>query len=169
MPATNQQLSEVIFSWQCHEYVKYKKNIWWYVISLAVLTIMVGWSIYTLNYLFAVFLVLFYLVVVMYEFREPQLVDCVITPDGLKHGQNFFFYKDIDNFFIIYQDQGLKNLYLDFKNPLRGRLVIDLAGLDAVSIREFLLQFLSEDLEREAEPLRSNVDYRREWYAAEED
>src|SRR3989344_9307445 len=94
--ATNQQLSEIIFSWKCHEYVKYKKNFWWYVISLVVLVVAVAWSIYTLNYLFAVFLALFYLVVLMYEFREPALVDCIITPDGIKHGNNFFFFKNID-------------------------------------------------------------------------
>jgi len=158
--ATNQQLSEIIFSWKCHEYVKYKKNFWWYVISLVVLVVAVAWSIYTLNYLFAVFLALFYLVVLMYEFREPALVDCIITPDGIKHGNNFFFFKNIDNFFIIYQDAGLKNLYIDFKNPLRGRLVLDLNDLDAINIREFLLNFLKEDLEREVEPLSERL---RRW------
>jgi len=154
------QLSEVIFSWQCHDYIKYKKNKFWYLISFLVVGAMVGWAIYTVNYLFAVFLVLFYLVVIMYEFRESEVVDCVITPDGIKHGKNFFFYNKIDNFFIIYQDQGIKNLYLDFKNPLRGRVTIDVENLDAVKIREYLLQFIKEDLEREAEPLSEQL---RRW------
>ena len=66
-------------------------------------------------------------------------------------------FANIDSFFIIYQDVGLKNLYFDFKNPLRGRLVIDLDGLDAVKIREYLLQFLKEDLGREAEPLSEQL------------
>jgi len=156
----NQQLSEVIFSWQCHDYIKYKKNVVWYLVSFLVIIAMVGWAIYTVNYLFAIFLVLFYLVVIMFDFKEPELVDCVITPDGLKHGPKFFFYKDIDNFFIIYQDHGIKNLYIDFKNPLKGRLTVELDGLDAIAIREFLLQFLKEDLEREAEPLSERL---RRW------
>ncbi|MDO8668709.1 MAG: hypothetical protein Q7K65_00245 [Candidatus Buchananbacteria bacterium] len=153
----NQQLSEVVFSWKCHDYVKYQKSVAWYLISFLIIALMVGWAIYTINYLFAVFLVLFYLVVIMYEFKQPELVDCTITNDGIKHGKNFFFYKHIDNFFIIYQDHGIKNLYVDFKNPLRGRLVVDLDGLDVIGIREFLLQFLKEDLEREAEPLSERL------------
>ncbi len=153
----NQQLSEVVFSWKCHDYVKYTKNALWYLISLLVIGVMVAWAIYTVNYLFAIFLVLFYLVVILYEFHEPKIVDCVVTPDGIKHGKSFFFFKNIDSFFIIYQDVGLKNLYFDFKNPLRGRLVIDLDGLDAVKIREYLLQFLKEDLGREAEPLSEQL------------
>lgn len=156
----NQQLSEVIFSWKCHDYIKYPKTTIWYLVSFLVTALMAGWAIYTVNYLFAIFLVLFYLVVIMYEFKEAEVIDCIITPDGIKHGKNFFFYKNIDNFFIIYQDHGIKNLYIDFKNPLRGRLVIDLDGLDAVGIREFLLQFLKEDLEREAEPLSERL---RRW------
>lgn len=161
MPRPNQpegqQLSEVIFSWKCHDYIKYQKNKIWYLVSLIIVAAMVAWAIYTVNYLFATFLVLFYLVVIMYEFKEPEVVDCVITPDGIKHGKKFFFYKTIDNFFIIYQDQGIKNLYVDFKNPLKGRLIVDLDGLDAVGIREYLLQFLKEDLEREVEPLSERL------------
>ncbi len=152
-----QQLSEVIFSWKCHDYIKYQKSKIWYLVSLIIVAAMVAWAIYTVNYLFAVFLVLFYLVVIMYEFKEPEVIDCVITPDGIKHGSKFFFYKTIDNFFIIYQDQGIKNLYVDFKNPLKGRLIVDLDGLDAIGIREYLLQFLKEDLEREAEPLSERL------------
>lgn len=162
MPNTqeNQQLSEVIFSWKCHDYIKYKKTSAWYLISFLLIGLMVAWAIYTVNYLFAVFLVLFYLIVIMYEFREAEVVNCVITPDGIKHGKNFFFYKNIDNFFIIYQDQGIKNLYIDFKNPLRGRLAMGLDGLDAVKIREYLLQYLQEDLERETEPISERL---RRW------
>jgi Ca2+/Na+ antiporter len=149
----SQGMREVVFSWKHPEYVKYKKNAIWYLLSFVAVFLMVAWAIYTVNYLFAVFLVLFYLVVIIHEFRDPQEVNCILTHEGVKHDSKFFFYNQIDDFFIIYQDQGVKNLYLDFKNPLRGRLIIDLEGQDAVSIREFLLQFLKEDLDREVEPI----------------
>lgn len=154
MPENNQnQLSQVAFSWQCPEYVKYPKNIRWYLISLLVLALAIWWSIRDSNYLFLIFLVLFYLIVIMYESREPQSVDIFLTNDGIKFGRNFYGYGLIDDFFIIYQEAGIKNLYLDFKNPLRGRLVVPVDGQDAMAIREFLLGYLKEDLEREAEPL----------------
>ncbi|MFA5021379.1 MAG: hypothetical protein WC517_04995, partial [Patescibacteria group bacterium] len=52
---------------------------------------------------------------------------------------------------------GIKNLYVEFKNPLKGRLVIPLDGQDAVAIRDYLLRFLAEDLEREAEPISEQL------------
>ena len=155
MPEENNQnkLSQVVFSWPCPEYVKYPKNIRWYLISLLVLALAIWWTIHDSNYLFLIFLVLFYLIVIMYESREPRMIDVFITADGIKFGRNFYEYKLIEDFFIIYQEAGMKNLYLDFKNPLRGRLVVPVDGQDAVAIREFLLGYLKEDLEREAEPL----------------
>jgi hypothetical protein len=156
-PEDTQGLSEVVFAWKCPEYTKHKKNILWYFISFILLAVFVGYAIYTTNYLFAIFLGLFYLVVIMYEFRNPNNVDCLITIDGIKHGKNFFYFKNMDDFFIIYQDHGIKNLYVDFKNPLKGRMVVGLEGQDAVAIREFLLQFLEEDLEREAEPISERL------------
>jgi hypothetical protein len=156
---SEQKLSEVIFSWQQPEYLKYKKNIWWYVASAAVLALLVLWAVADgrwfggRNYLFAIFLILFYLLILLYEIREPEIVDFFITPDGIKFGRKFYPYNELENFFIIYEDRGIKNLYIDFKNPLKGRLIGSLENQDAVAIREFLLAFLKEDLEREIEPI----------------
>ena len=57
------------------------------------------------------------------------------------------------DFFIIYQNNGIKNLYFDFKNPLKGRLIVPIDGQNAVAVREYLLKYMHENLEREAEPL----------------
>ncbi|MFA4872237.1 MAG: hypothetical protein WC610_04260 [Patescibacteria group bacterium] len=163
MPSIEQleaQLSEVVFSWRCPEDVKYKKNIWWYLISIVALVLIVWWAVADGNPLFAIFLVLFYFLTIIYEFREPQLVDVVITPDGVKLGSRFHYYKSFDHFYIVYKEKGVKNLYLEFKNFLRGRLIISIEGQNAVEIRQYLLNFLDEDLEREEEPLSERL---RRW------
>ncbi len=154
------QLSEAVFSWQCPEDVKHKKNKWWYLISIPVLILLVWWLIRVGNPLFAIFLTLFYLVILMYEYREPRIVETAITPDGVKFGNNFYYYKEFDHFYIIYEETGIKNLYLELRNPFRGRLIISVAGQNAVALREYLLNFLKEDLEREVEPLSERI---RRW------
>ncbi len=162
----NQKLSEVVFSWTCSEYEKYQKNVWWYVLSLVILSLMIWWSLSDgpwgggRNYLFVVFLILCYLVILMYEVREPAKVDFAITLDGVKFGGKFHYYREIQDFFIVYQDQGIKSLYLDFKNPLRGRLSVPLDGQDAIAVREHLLQFVKEDLDWEVEPMADRL---RRW------
>ena len=108
-----QQLSEVIFSWRAPEDVKYIKNIWWYIISIVILTALVVWLFLVDNPLFAIFLILFYLLIIIYQYREPQILEVAITPDGVKLGRNFFYYRDFDHFYIIYEEMGVKNIYLE--------------------------------------------------------
>jgi hypothetical protein len=147
------QLSEVVFAWQHPDYVAYKKDKWWYLASGLLLILAVAWSFYDTNYLFGLFLVLFYLIVLLYENRPPQMIDFIITPLGVMVGKKFYYWREIDHFFIIYRAQGVKNLYLEIKNFLSGRLVIPLDGQNAVAIRDYLLKYVKEDLEREAEPI----------------
>ena len=158
---TNQpQMIEAAFSWRHQDFVRYHKNVWWYVISLIILGLFVWWCIATRNFLFAIFLVLFYLVTLLYDNRNPEIIDFAITPDGIKTGKTFHYFKEVTHFFVVYQERGVKNLYFEFRNPLKGRLVVPLDGQNAVAIREFLLGYLKEDLEREAEPLSSRL---RRW------
>ena len=151
------QLSQVVFSWQHQDYVAYPKDKRWYIISIIILLAAAGLSFWQQNYLFGVFLIMFYLVVLLYENRPPEMIDFVITPLGLKSGQRFHYWRLLDHFFIVYRAGGIKNLYVEFKNPLKGRLVIPLDGQDAVAIRDYLLRFLAEDLEREAEPISEQL------------
>lgn len=151
------KISEAIFSWQFTDSAKYKKNIWWHAIALVVLAAVIWLCIKYSDPLFAVFLVLFYLVVLLHDARPAQKMNFVITPDGVKLGKNFYYYSNFDHFYVIYEDRGVKNLYLEFKNVLRGRLIVPLDGQDAVSIRAYLLNFLDEDLDREAEPLSERI------------
>ncbi len=154
------KLSQIVYSWDYPEYIKYRKDVWWYVISLLVLVGAVTWCFLASNPLFAIFLILFYLVTLLHENRNPEVIDFVITSEGIKAGRNFHYFREIDHFFIVYEELGIKNLYLQFRNPLKGRLVVPLDGQDAVNIRRFLLKYLKEDLEREIEPISDRL---RRW------
>jgi len=151
------QISQVIFSWRHRDHVAYAKDKKWYLISIIILVASVAWTFWAQNYLFGVFLVMFYLIVLLYENRPPEIIDFTITPLGIKSGNNFYYWRMIDHFYVIYRAQGVKNLYVEFKNPLSGRLVIPLDGQNAVAIREYLLKFINEDLEREAEPISEQL------------
>jgi len=160
------QVTEVVFSWKHPSEVRYQRNIWWHVIAILVIAFFSWWSIVGgfyfggNNYLFIIFLVLFYIVILLSELRPVEMIDFAITPDGIKSGSKFFSYKDFDHFYLIYEESGVKNLYLEFKNALRGRLIVPVDGQDAVAIRDYLLNYLNEDLEREAEPLSERI---RRW------
>lgn len=151
------QVSQVVFSWQHTDYVPYQKDKRWYISSVILLLLAVAWSFWQQNYLFGIFLIMFYMVVLLYENRQPEIIDFFITPLGVKSGDKFYYWRSIAHFYIVYRAQGVKNLYLEAKNPLMGRLIIPLENQNAVAIRDYLLKFLPEDLEREAEPLSEQL------------
>jgi hypothetical protein len=154
-----QQLSEVVFSWKHQDLIKYRRTTSWYVISTIVVALLVWWSIGNSwwmggqNYLFAVFIVIFFLVVLLLDYREAKAIEFYITPDGIKDAGKFYSYDELDHFFVIYKEDGVKSLYVEFKNPLRGRLAIPLDDQDVIAIRDYLLKHLKENLDRETEPL----------------
>ncbi|MEI6627232.1 MAG: hypothetical protein WCL61_01435 [bacterium] len=151
------QLSEVIYSWNHPEYVRYEKDVRWYVISVIVLVLLAWYCYAQNNWLFFVLMLIGYLIVLIEHFRPVKMIDFVITPDGIKTHEHFYFYKDLKHFYIVYEDAGLKNLYFDFQNPLLGRLVIPIDGQDAIGIRQYLLNFLDEDLQMETEPWSETI------------
>jgi len=157
----DQQVSELVFAWKFPDHIKYHKSAWWYVISAVVLVVAVLLAVYFENILFAVFLVLFYLVSILLDVQGSKMIDFVITPDGVKVDKKFYFYRAFEEFYIVYEDNGIKALYLEFRNQLKGRLVVPFDGQDPVAIRDFLLGFLKEDLEREVEPLSERM---RRWF-----
>lgn len=151
------RMSEVMFAWSYQEYVKEENSVQWYVYSLLLLAAGIAWCVYDNNLPFGMFLVLFYLVVLLYNHIHPETVKFVIAADGIKIGKNFHYFREFDHFFIVYEEAGIKNLYLQFRNPFRGRLTVPLDGQDAVAIRRFMLKYLREDLEREAEPISERL------------
>ena len=156
----SKQISEVKFSWNYQEYVKYEKNITWYVVSLILMALAMAWCFYDKNIPFALFLILFYLTILLYNNMRPEVVPFAVLIDGIKVGKKFYLFREFDHFFIIYEDVGIKNLYLQFRNPFRGRLTVPLDGQNAVEIRRFLLKYLKEDLDREGEPISERL---RRW------
>lgn len=156
----NQEIREAIFLWQAPEAQKYKKNGWWYVISLIVLAGLLWWSINDQNFLFAVFLVLFYLIILLLDIRPINNIEYALTKDGIKVGNNFHLFSEFNHFYIINKNNQTRNLYLEFNNPIKGRIIAPLADQNSDAIGEYLLNFLDIDTDRADEPLSERI---RRW------
>ena len=88
------------------------------------------------------------------ENNEPDMIKFSITEEGLVVGTKFYDYDEIKHFSIVYKPRyKVKNLYFEFKNVLKHRLSIPLDNHNPLLIRENLLKYLPEDLERTDQPL----------------
>lgn len=149
---------QVFASWQVPEYDKHERSKNWYIAVSAVVVVLLAYSYFTANFLFAVIIIVGSMVVIINDGQEPALVDVGLATDGVIVGKKFYDYDEIKHFAIVYKPNlGVKKIYFEFKNVVKPRLSIALANLNPLPIRENLLKYLPEDLERTDEPLSEKL------------
>jgi len=143
-----------LFSWSVPEYEKHERTKAWYIISIIATLILLFFAFFTYNFLFAVIIIIISLIIILHDGQNPQKVKFIITDEGLIIGRKFYDYDEIKDFAIIYKPRlDAKRLYFEFKNSLKHRLSISLENMNPLPIRETLLEYLEEDLERTDIPL----------------
>jgi hypothetical protein len=166
MPQTNQKY----LHWQVPEYRVPDRNRNWYIAAFAFLFICIFFSFFTItkwhliflgansNFLFVLILIAAAIIMYINEKRPPLMINFEIGPEGIKIGSKFYDYDDIKNFCVLYKPkQSIKNLYFEFKTLTRPRLSIPLRRMDALTVRNFLVRYLDEDLERSNPPLSEQL------------
>jgi len=145
---------EEIFNWKVPEHEKHERPKSWYIGAGITALALLLFAFFTGNFLFAVIIIVFSLIVIWRDGQDPEMVRFSITDEGLSIGKKFIDYDEIKDFSIVYKPKlGVKNLYFEFKNPLRHRLSIPLLEMNPLIIRKSLLKYLKEDLERTDQPL----------------
>jgi hypothetical protein len=166
MPQTNPKFLQ----WQVPEYRVPQRNRYWYIAAAIFLFICIFFSFFTItkwhiaflgynsNFLFVLILVISVAIMYIYENRTPLMVNFEIGPEGIKIGQKFYDYDEIKTFCVLYKPkQSLKNVYFEFKNAARPRLSVPLRRMNALDVRNFLVRYLDEDLERDNQPLSEQL------------
>jgi hypothetical protein len=148
---TNNEHGKTLISWEFLEYVKYPRTIGWYIGFVLIFAGLLLYAILTKNFLFAVIIVMFSAIILLYRTREPAKIKFSIVEDGIEIGTKFYPWEDIKNFWILYNPPEVKKVYFDFKG-WKPTLPIPLENQNPVKVREILLQYLKEDLKRESEP-----------------
>lgn len=143
-----------IAGWSIAEYDKHERQKNWYIISASVALLFLIYSFFSGNFLFAAIIIIAALVIIIHDGQEPLNIDFIITDQGLIVGKNFYDYDVIKNFSLVYKpSENIKSLYFEFKNVLKPRLSIPLGSMNPLPIRENLLKYLAEDLDRTDQPL----------------
>ncbi len=142
----------LLAGWKIPEYTKHERGRYWYLWAGIIFALLLTYAIYTLDFLFAVILVLAAVIIFIRSREEPAEIDFNIFERGIGVGGKFHTWKEMVCFYIIYEPPEVKNLYFDLKG-LRSRLSIPLGSQNPVKVREALLKYLTENLNEEKEPL----------------
>ncbi len=162
MPEKQERLQidygDEIIGWSVPEYTKYERTKTWYITASIITALLLIYSLWTANFLFAVIIVIAGMVIILHDGGDPVMVRFSITDEGIIIGRKFYDFDEIKNFSIVYKPKkGVKNLYFEFKNALRHRLSIPLRDMNPLPIRENLLKYLDEDLERTDQPVSESI------------
>jgi hypothetical protein len=148
----NEIMGDLIAAWQFPEYIEYKRGLLWYVIAIAVILGLLAYALFTDNRLFMIIIILSTVIFVIANSRKPEIIQFAIAEGGIIIKDKFIPYIDINNFWIIYQPPFVKTLYFEPRALLSPRIQVHLTDQNPSEVRELLLQFLDEDLEKEEEP-----------------
>ena len=148
---------DLVFSWNVREYEQHDRDRRWYIIAGLAGAALLLFSIISGNYLFALVVVLFGIILFLQDIQPPMEVFFGITEAGIVIGDKYYPFKEIGKYWIVYNPPEVKNLYFATSNMLRHRLKIPLLDNDPRPVRDFLNQFIVEDLDQEQEPLSDRL------------
>ncbi len=146
-------VGKIVYQWVVKEFEKYDRNKRWYFMTGMAGLILFVYAVISGNYLFALIVVLFAIIMYLQDMLEPAEVPFAITTTGIILGKKFYRYSELKNFWMIYTPPQVKNLYFGLDNVFKHRLQVPLMDYDPRPIRDYLRGYLTEDLEQEEEPL----------------
>ena len=147
-----QNHGKTLIKWHFPEFEQPERSISWYIILFIIFAALLAYSIFTLNFLFAIIVVMVVVILFLHQRKDPLELEIKITEAGVEIGDRFYAYKELDKFFVIYEPPEISNLYLEFKGELKPDLSIPLKDQNPIKVRDILMDFLGEDVEKEEEP-----------------
>ncbi len=154
-------VGDPIHHWHIEEYEQHDRSGWWYLLMSVLAIGCFLYGIATNNFMFSLIIALVAIIFYLQHHQKPLSLDFKITDTGVIIGSKFYPYAELDVFYIVYAPPEVKTLFFETSSGLRPNIDIPLLNYDPVEIRETLLEFLTEDLEKEKEPLSKT--FARNW------
>ncbi|MCX6740107.1 MAG: hypothetical protein NTZ49_02670 [Candidatus Parcubacteria bacterium] len=139
---------KVFFRWKIPEFTEHQRSNLWYLIMIILAVIVVVYCIVITNYFFALIVILATFIVFLRKYEPPKDIIFQITEDGIVLGGQFFEYDKFSGFYILYSPP-VKKIYFKLKGLSPDDLSIPLDNNNPLPIREKLLEYLDEDLNKQ--------------------
>lgn len=148
----------IIAEFEVPEFIKHDRSRNWYIIAAVAALALLVYAYFTKNFLFAMIIIIGTLIMILRDGQDPSMIGVQINSDGVIVGNRFYDFDELKDFSIVYKPrEDNKNLYFEFKNPIKPRLSFPLGDLNPLEMREELIKYLPEDYERENIPLSEGL------------
>lgn len=150
-------VGRVILAWETWEFSPVERSTQWYVIAASLGLGMLIYALLTSNFVFALIVVMFAVIILMRDLRKPRRVQAAITSEGVVFDNEFYPFGEIKDFSVVYEPPMVSNLYLGFNSRFSPLMSIPLDDADPNQVRAQLLPFVFENLERDSESLTDTL------------
>lgn len=148
---------DILLSWESWEYPPIERSGRWYAIATGIGLFCLLYAMFTANYIFAVIVIMFAMIIMMRDIKKPARLQTYITTEGVVFGDRLYTFKDIRDFSLTYDPPDVKNLYITFNSSLQPMLSIPLEDANPNLVRAALLPFAYENLARDGETLTDTL------------
>ncbi len=150
-------VGQPLLAWEVDEYERHDRGIQWYVVSIIIGTALIIYALATANFMFAVIIIMVGVILFLTGMKHPKRIPVVLIDNGLLIGEVFHPFRMMRDFSVIYDPPEVKVLYIDFHSVWRPLMSIPLKDTDPVVVRECLMPFVVENLNRNEESLTDLV------------
>lgn len=141
---------EVLMEWKAPEYKQYDRSNNWFIGLLIIAAGLIVYSLITANYLLIIITVILAVIVNSLTHKKPNTLDIAVTKKGVKIDEKLYtFAEDLDTFWILYDPPELKTLNFKRQQRFMPEISIQLEKQNPLKIREFLLEYLDEETDKE--------------------
>ncbi|MBU1118618.1 hypothetical protein KKH43_01910 [Patescibacteria group bacterium] len=151
----------ILMQWEAPEFKQVSRPRQWYILFGIVGVAIAIFAVITANYLFALIIVLLAVVLNSFFSKKPKKLSFAITPEGIVVNKKLYvFGQEVQSFWILYDPPNLKSLHFGKRSSLQPSITVELQDQNPLKVREILLNYLPEDVEREEHPVDSTF---RNW------
>lgn len=136
-----------IITWNAPEYAEAKKNPLWFVALAVVMGVVVLYGINAGSWSMVTVFILITLLMLYFGAQKPRTISVRLDATGVSVNNILYEYKVIRKFWMVYYPPEVKVLYLETGAYLNNLVRIELGKQDPVAVKNFLLQYLEEDLD----------------------
>lgn len=133
-----------LISWSSRDHIPSDRTIWWYVFIIGGGALILFWSLWTLNFLFAFFTVLAIVALFIAAARQPHISLIEIFPAGIQvENLSLLNFSEVESFWI-FPEAKPPLLYLKPRRHIKFPTYLLLENVDPEKVREILLHYIPE-------------------------
>ena len=136
-----------IVEWQAPAFRYYLKDVSWYWLSFIIAILLTAFAVWQKNFLFAIFILLAEISVLILARRQPELIKFKVDDKGIAIAGKVYLFSDLENFCFRSddEDKNFEELILKRKTHFNPYLKIFVDAGVSSAVRGIISQKLTEE------------------------